>query len=131
MKTKKIDVRLDEDVYNIVTDIANQFDKTRSEVVRLALTNAIAKINNQRAYTKEEYNELIDTIKELSNAINKIETHLIRIGTNVNQLARYTHSIKDDRYITSNKQILLKHIEELNAMKMYLKDISSNVWERV
>lgn len=131
MKNKKIDVRVNEEIYNAITELSEQCSKSRAEIVRLALSDSLDKFSNQRSYTKEEYHQLIDNIKDLANAINKIETHLIRIGTNINQLAKYSNAVKDDRYLYSNQQILIKHIEDMGIIKDYLHETMQGVWLRL
>lgn len=128
MKTSNINVRLEDDVYNQVTEIAEQFKRSRSEIVRLAISNELDKFSSQRSYTKEEYTNIINVLKDLSNSINTLETQLIKIGVNINQLAKYTHKVGDDRYITENKGYLISCTNELDKINDTLSKMGRDAW---
>lgn len=131
MKNKNINVRLPEEVYNDVSEVADKFNKSLSEVVRLAITNQFNKLEKGNSLDKAQYTTLIDTLKELSRVISKQETQLIGLARNINQLTKYTHTVGDDRYITSNHQLLEKYLNTLVGIQNELKEISRQGWDNI
>lgn len=131
MKKKNINIRIDEDVYQMVSEVADRHGKSMSEIVRLSLMNDIKKITNQKSYSKQEYNNLIELMKTLSNTIAKHESELNHIGRNINQLAKYTNQVRDDRYINKNTEILENYLRQLDGQRQELKEISRRAWELV
>lgn len=131
MKKKNINIRIDEDVYQTVSEVADRHGKSMSEIVRLSLMNDIEKITNQKSYSKQEYNNLIELMKTLSNTIAKHESELNHIGRNINQLAKYTNQVRDDRYINKNTEILENYLRQLDGQRQELKEISRRAWELV
>lgn len=128
MKNKIINVRVDDELYQVITNLSDRYSLTVSEIVRLAITYELDKFSKQKSYTKEEYLGIIDGLKDVSNSVNKLETQIIKMGTNINQLAKYTNKVKDSRYIDSNQDYLKSCKDNLIKLQGELKDISCKAW---
>lgn len=131
MKNKNINVRLENEIYKQVEDIADKYNKSLSEIVRLAINSELNKLGSKQSMTKEEYNYLIENLKGVSQRIAKSENQIIGIARNVNQLTKYTNQVKDSRGIDKNYLLLEKYLKILNKIQTELKEISSKAWGRM
>lgn len=131
MKNKNINVRLTDENYQAVYEIADKYNKSLSEVVRLAINNELDKLGNKRPMDKIQYITLMGKLKTVSNDINRVESQITGIARNINQLTKYTHKANDDRVINVNRELLNKYLNILENINTELKEISSKGWGNV
>lgn len=79
-KTKYLQARLSEEEYQILVKTAKELNLSQTELIRARVIN-----NNQ---------SLLINAKEAIQTLDKISMELNRAGNNINQIARYTNSLK-------------------------------------
>ena len=79
-KTKYLQARLSEEEYQMLVTTAKELNLSQTELIRARVLN-----NNQ---------SLLINAKEAIQTLDKISMELNRAGNNINQIARYTNSLK-------------------------------------
>ena len=79
-KTKYLQARLSEQEYQMLVNTAKELNLSQTELIRARVIN-----NNQ---------SLLINAKEAIQTLDKISMELNRAGNNINQIARYTNSLK-------------------------------------
>ena len=79
-KTKYLQARLSEQEYQMLVKTAKELNLSQTELIRARVLN-----NNQ---------SLLINAKEAIQTLDKISMELNRAGNNINQIARYTNSLK-------------------------------------
>ena len=79
-KTKYLQARLSEQEYHMLVNTAKELNLSQTELIRARVIN-----NNQ---------SLLINAKEAIQTLDKISMELNRAGNNINQIARYTNSLK-------------------------------------
>ncbi len=79
-KTKYLQARLSEQEYQMLVKTAKELNLSQTELIRARVLN-----NNQ---------SLLINAKEAIQTLDKISIELNRAGNNINQIARYTNSLK-------------------------------------
>ena len=79
-KTKYLQARLSEQEYQMLVKTAKELNLSQTELIRARVIN-----NNQ---------SLLINAKEAIQTLDKISMELNRAGNNINQIARYTNSLK-------------------------------------
>ena len=88
---KSVNVRLDDDEFEAITELAIKYGKSRSEIVRTAM-QGLFEVSPAGALNPEQYQALVQDIASVKGGIGKLESQLLRVGNNVNQVARKVNS---------------------------------------
>lgn len=92
-KSKSISLRLPLDVYNIIDDLAKENNVGRSEVIRLALDDALEKyLEHVRYIDTAQANIINKNICNVGNTLVSIVEQLRKYGINLNQIAKKINS---------------------------------------
>lgn len=79
-RVKKIDARFTEDEYRLIEQMEQTLGLKKTDLVRLRLLDNSAK--------------MLVKAKELIGQLDRVGTELGRTGNNINQLARYAHTLR-------------------------------------
>lgn len=128
---KRINVRVDEELYKVVTELSELHNITRSELMRIAVTDNIKRLEKKKTYTREEFEILINTINLVANNIKNLELELNKIGININQLTKLVNTSYNTEQITRNQSLLQRTNNRLLNTEYELKELSKKIWEVV
>lgn len=128
---KRINVRVDEELYKVVTELSELHNITRSELMRIAVTDNIKRLEKKKTYTREEFEILINTINLVANNIKNLEIELNKIGININQLTKLVNTSYNTELITRNQSLLQRTNNRLLNTEYELKELSKKIWEVV
>lgn len=124
---KNINFRVDEEVYNALTELAEDRGISRSDLVRMILSNELSKYYKYKGIDKETFEKYIGTLSKISDKIGASERQLYKIGNNLNQIAKKVNTDKNmDAWNRNNGQIekyfetLYKHAELLGVIEKVL-----------
>lgn len=85
----KVTARIADSVSNIIKDIAEEYDVSFSEVVRLSIDGHLEKyLGNLHYIDRQQGEEIKQQSAEIANEMQEIRNELHRIGVNVNQIAK-------------------------------------------
>lgn len=133
LKDKRINVRLDDNLYNTVSEVSDKFGLNKSEVVRLALTGDLVKLNHTpiARIGRETREELIENSRAIFNQLDDISRSNKGIANNINQLARQSY-LKDNIVIDEDSlNQFSDDIETIINSVQELKDEVSELWLRL
>ena len=133
LKDKRINVRLDDNLYNTVSEVSDKFGLNKSEVVRLALTGDLVKLNHTpiARIGRETREELIENSRAIFNQLDDISRANKGIANNINQLARQSY-LKDNIVIDEESlNQFSDDIETIINSVQELKDEVSQLWLRL
>lgn len=115
---KKIAIRVDERTIEIIDEVADELQLSRSEVIRFFLDKAVYKDKKNlfERLNNESRKELIEQFMKLSTDINYLKKDYSSIANNVNQIAKKinTSGIDDE-----SKKMFYSKIEEIKKMLEY------------
>lgn len=92
--SKHISVRIDDELFDIVEQMAKANRMSKSEVVRTALEGELAKISEQKnkALSDEQRQALLRILGKIMTHVSVMRNDNARLGGNVNQIARALNS---------------------------------------
>lgn len=133
MKEKRINVRLSDNLYGAVSDVSDRFGVNKSQVVRLALTADLAKLNQSpiAKLGSETREELIKNTQEIFNQLDDLSRSSRWIANNINQLARQSYTGQN---VTIDEEYLKEYSDNLSvtrAMIDELKNEVSSLWRHL
>lgn len=133
MKEKRINLRLDDNLYSEVSTVADRFGLNKSEVARLALTGDLAKLNHApiNKLGSEARKQLIENSQAIFNQLNHLGRINSGIANNINQMTRRANTndnvVIDEEYLNQFSE----NISVLMAMTQELKDEVSTLWRHL
>ena len=74
-KTNRINMRLDDSLLTRVDEFASEYDVSRSEVARLALSGELKRMRPKMDITVEQFDELLNVLKEVDNTFSKYDRY--------------------------------------------------------
>lgn len=86
----QVNVRLDDKTNEIVNRVAKANRVSKSEVVRLALTGELEKIDakKNKSLSDEEREKVLRELGKMMGVLSNIQNQNARLGSNVNQIAK-------------------------------------------
>lgn len=86
----QVNVRLDDKTNDIVNRVAKANRVSKSEVVRLALTGELEKIDakKNKSLSDEEREKVLRDLGKMMGVLSNIQNQNARLGNNVNQIAK-------------------------------------------
>ena len=126
-KSKRINMRLDDKLWGMVDEVANEFGVSRSEVGRLALSGELKHLRGKKGLTAEQLDEVLKLLFAVENVFSSSQTVFNSMGNNVNQIARKlngggTRSAED-------RQALHVCAENSKKIASFLDEFSERFWE--
>ena len=112
-KTSHVTLRLDSDTLLSIEQLAKEYQISKSEVIRLALTGSIEKASSVHYINNEQAKIINKNIIALGNVMVAVKDELRRIGVNFNQLVRIANT--GNIYSLFKKETLLTK-EELDEL---------------
>lgn len=112
-KTSHVTLRLDNDTLLTIERLAKEYQISKSEVIRLALTGSIEKASSVHYIDNEQAKIINKNIIALGNVMVAVKDELRRIGVNFNQLVRIANT--GNIYSLFKKETLLTK-EELDEL---------------
>lgn len=93
MKKRHINVRFDEDAYEMVQLIADRNRTTKSDVVRQALDGELANISEHKntSLSDEDREHMMKKLGAFITVMSKMQSANNKLGNNINQLVRAQH----------------------------------------
>lgn len=113
-RTKKIDVRFNEDEYQLIVDLEKTLGISKTEIIRTRVLNRSSHI--------------VVNAKAMIEQLDQIGTDLGRTGNNINQLARYANILNKrglmSPQIAERFDILFeKHIQVQTLLEVSLRKV--------
>lgn len=126
MKEKRINVRLSDNLYGAVSDVSDRFGVNKSQVVRLALTADLAKLNQSpiAKLGSETREELIKNTQEIFNQLDDLSRSSRWIANNINQLARQSYTGQN---VTIDEEYLKEYSDNLSVTRAMIDELKSEV----
>ena len=115
---KSINFRVDEEVYNALTELAEDRGINRSDLVRMILSNELSKYYKYKGIDKETFEKYIEALSNISAVIGSSERQLNKIGNNLNQMSKIMNTSKNTTEWENNKELLNNW---LNALRNHAK----------
>ena len=86
----RLTVQLSDELFDTVHIVANEFNMTKSEVLRYALTNNLREVSalKRKRMTAEERGSLINSYHDLEKKVNVFSSNNQMLGANLNQLVK-------------------------------------------
>lgn len=88
---RSVNVRLDDEEFEAVTELAQRRGQSRSEIIRKGLQGSLSTLPTG-GLTDEQHERLVLEVAELRMTIGRVQSQLERMGNNVNQIARAVNS---------------------------------------
>jgi len=90
LKSKHINVRFEEEIYADIVKRAEQERRSKSDVVRTALSGELAKISEQtnKVLTNEQRLAVLNIMGKVMTHVSVIRNDNAKLGRNVNQIAK-------------------------------------------
>jgi Arc/MetJ-type ribon-helix-helix transcriptional regulator len=90
LKSKHINVRFEEEIYADIVKRAEQERRSKSDVVRTALSGELAKISEQtnKVLTNEQRVAVLNIMGKVMTHVSVIRNDNAKLGRNVNQIAK-------------------------------------------
>ena len=113
---KAITIRFTQEIYDALSEIADEFEVSMATVIRLAVDNNLSKYLGEVKYINTEQAKVINhNIGTLGKELFDIKKQLKHIGRNYNQELRMKHiALKNGGTMTSDEKILdTKPIDDL------------------
>lgn len=123
----QINVRLDDETFAVVNELAANNRMTKSQVVRAAITGQLEAINGsaKNSLSDDERKKILDTMTNIMTNISKINADVAREGNNINQIAKAANSGRIMRHpdaddLANRREKMAKYFsfaaEELNKI---------------
>lgn len=120
-RLKTINVRVDEDTYNTISEVANLLGVSRASLVRSALENNNKSTDGLRE-KRLESNKTNELYTSAINKLNEIERDLKGVANNINQLTKKVNS--QNRADGEDMKFLKECFEDIKNTKKALDDLS-------
>lgn len=103
-KRNNLTVRLDDFTLEELTEASEDLKMSKAEIIRLALRDELKQLRSYKAQqiSKENQLEILDSMKQLTNEINRLWRESNAANRNINQIAKALNS----HYETSDIAIL-------------------------
>lgn len=88
---RSVNVRFDDDEFEAVRDLAIKYGISRSEFIRKAMVGQLQPLPTD-TLDAEQFEQYITQLSVLRTQVGSVETQLVRIGNNVNQIAKKMNS---------------------------------------
>lgn len=126
-KSHRINMRLDDKLWGMVDEVANEFGVSRSEVGRLALSGELKHMRGKRGLSAEQIDTILKELGALENVTSRLQISFLSIANNVNQIARKVNG--GGTLSDTDRQAL--HICAENSKKVadFLDEFSERFWE--
>lgn len=128
-KTNRINMRLDDSLLTRVDEFANEYGVSRSEVARLTLYGELKRMRPKMDITVEQFDELLNVLKEVDNTFSKYDRYFRSSSTNVNQIAKRLNG--GGRLNDEDRKLLERLSNNVDIMRNNLEYFSSSLWEEV
>ncbi len=113
-KDKSVTVRFNSEVADVIDELAGEYKVTRSEIIRLAAENSLARYLDHVKYMDlEQGNRIRHDIARLGTAMGETLYNLRRIGANFDQLL---HRVNASQVQTLQRDGSLITREELDSL---------------
>lgn len=126
-KSKRINMRLDDKLWGMVDEVANEFGVSRSEVGRLALSGELKHMRGKKGLTAEQLDEVLKLLFAVENVFSSSQTVFNSIANNVNQIARKVNG--GGTLSDTDRQALHVCAENSKKVADFLDEFSERFWE--
>lgn len=127
-KSRKVSVRIDDDMAKFIEDMSEQYELTKSNVLRIIIAGRINKFTDHSRYVDKETEREIKSalyfaanmMGEYKSALQNIEFQLRKIGANYNQQIKYMDEFSDKDSIPILPRDEIKNlVEEAEKIAFY------------
>lgn len=121
-----IRLRVTEDEKTVIKEVAEKYRVSMSEMIRRQIFDDLERLKSVEKYDKEDVERLLLSFANLTNEIGKLEQQLLKVGINMNQIAK--------KYNQNHGLDLVKLdncLEEFEEITEHLKSLSDKSWNRI
>ena len=126
-KSNRINMRVDDKLFSMVDEVANEFGVSRSEVGRLALSGELKHMRGKKGLTAEQLDEVLKLLFAIENVFSSSQTVFNSMGNNVNQIARKVNG--GGTLSAEDRQALHVCAENSKKIASFLDEFSERFWE--
>ncbi|HFU4376111.1 TPA: plasmid mobilization relaxosome protein MobC [Streptococcus suis] len=128
-KENRINVRVSDELLELVDEFANEYAVSRSEVTRLALSGELKQMRPKMDISVVQFDELLNVLKDVDDAFSKYDRHLRSISNNVNQIAK---KMNRGGVLSDEDRLLFNHLlKNVKAIRRMLESVSTRLWDEV
>lgn len=120
---KNINVRMNEELFSAVDNVAIKHDLTRSDVIRLMIENKLDSYAKGATLEKEDVHAIRELLIDLRESIGKYDTQFLRLSNNYNQIAKHLNTTKDVRILDKYEQDFKNMLKLLGAIDNHFDTI--------
>lgn len=112
-------IRLPQDAYDDMMELAKKYHKPFAWVVRLIVTDSLRELASYSTYVDKETGERVQLeLEKLNNTQSEVKRQIRAIGYNVNQIARESH--ENHQAMMSDQDVEAMRDSLDSAMKTYM-----------
>lgn len=131
--THRASTRINEDIYNDITKIAEDNRISRSDVIRLSLEGNLQKETSKKNKTlpADDREKMLKQITDISGMISQITRHNSIALNNINQIARSRNSGDSEdslKKLTKETEVYKLTIEVFNEYIYKALEVLNDIW---
>lgn len=122
----RLTIRLDDQTFQAVDEVADKYRMKKSEVVRLALVDNLVRVTSQKQIniSSDDREFIVARLQNVLKEMNDTKWELNKLGTNHNQLVKAVN--------TNKKQVpQIPELNEINRMRNELTKRLDNLLDEV
>jgi DNA-binding transcriptional regulator GbsR (MarR family) len=129
--SKQMTFRVDEEVYNAITELAEDRGISKSDLARMILSNELSKYYKYKGIDKETFEKYIEVLTKIDASIGNSERQLYKIGNNLNQMAKIINTKKNTEEWENNQDKIDAWFNALTKHADLLDRIEKILWKGV
>lgn len=130
-KRNNLTVRLDDFTLEELTEASEDLKMSKAEIIRLALRDELKQLRSYKAQqiSKENQLEILDSMKQLTNEINRLWRESNAANRNINQIAKALNSHHETsdiailKVVSQARRVNTSLEQELLELKMEVKNL--------
>lgn len=130
-KRNNLTVRLDDFTLEELTEASEDLKMSKAEIIRLALRDELKQLRSYKAQqiSKENQLEILDSMKQLTNEINRLWRESNAANRNINQIAKALNSHYETsdiailKVVSQARRVNTSLEQELLELKMEVKNL--------
>lgn len=109
MTRKQVNVRLSDDEFEKLNELAKRFSRSRSDVVRTAFQGELAKMSDTKvnSLSDEERKKMLEFTGIMMTYLSRMERTLHGVGNNVNQIAKASNQGRVPKRVVDEDKLIL------------------------